>query len=51
MTLSYWLGLTLVYNVSSSIGETKKDLGIWSRFRKMIETNDLVTELERIKAK
>jgi hypothetical protein len=26
-------------------------LWIWSQFKKMIETNDLVTELERIKAK
>jgi hypothetical protein len=51
MALNCRLALTLLYNYFGSIGEIKQDLGIWSQFNKMIETNDLVTELERIKAK
>jgi hypothetical protein len=51
MALSYRLDLTPLTIFSGSIGERKKDLGIWSRFKKTIETNDSVTELERIKAK
>jgi hypothetical protein len=51
MALNCRLDLTLLYNISGSIGERKQDLGLWSQFKKMIETNDLVTELERIKAK
>jgi hypothetical protein len=51
MALNCRLDLTLLYNISGSIGERKQDLGLWSQFKKTIETNDLVTELERIKAK
>jgi hypothetical protein len=51
MALSYQLDLTLLCSVSGSMGERKQDLGLWSRFKKTVETNDLVTELERIKAK
>jgi hypothetical protein len=51
MALNYGLDLTPLNNISGSIGENKQDLGLWSRFKKMIETNDSVTELERIKDK
>jgi hypothetical protein len=51
MGLNCRLNLTLLYNMSGSIGEINQDLGLWSRFKKTIETNDLLTELERIKAK
>jgi hypothetical protein len=51
MALNCHLDLTLSYNTSGSIGKRKQDLGLWSQFKKMIETNDLVTELERIEAK
>jgi hypothetical protein len=51
MDLNYWLDLTPLNNISGSIGKRKKYLGLWSRFERMIETNDLVTELERIKVK
>jgi hypothetical protein len=51
MDLNCRLDLTLSYNIYGSIGERKRDLGLWSQFKKMTETNDLVTELERIKAK
>jgi hypothetical protein len=33
------------------LAKEREDLGLWSQFKKTIETNDLVTELERIKAK
>jgi hypothetical protein len=51
INLNSRLDLTLLNNISGSIGERKKDLGIWSRFKKTTETNDSVTEIERIKAK
>jgi len=50
MDLSYRLDLIILYIIYGSIGEIKKDLGIWSRFKKMVEKNGLVTEVERIKA-
>jgi hypothetical protein len=42
-----------VYFCFKRVGRTNKEetIGQWSRFEKTIETNDLVTELERIKAK
>jgi hypothetical protein len=51
MDLNYRLDLTLLYDIVGSIGEIKKYLRLWSQFKKMIKTNDLVTELEKIKAK
>jgi hypothetical protein len=51
MALNYRLDLTPLNNIFGSIGKRKQDLGLWNQFKKMIETNDLVTELERIKAK
>jgi hypothetical protein len=43
-----------VYFCFKRDGRTSKresTIGKWSQFKKTIETNDLVTELERIKAK
>jgi hypothetical protein len=37
--------------VYSYIGTKEQDLGLWSWFEKMMEINDSVTELGRIKAK
>jgi hypothetical protein len=51
MALSYQLDLTPLDNQFLLYWKREKDLGLWSQFKKMTETNDTVTEIERIKAK
>jgi hypothetical protein len=51
MALSCRLDLTPLNNNFWFYWRKRVRPGLWSRFKKTIETNDLVTELERIKAK